>query len=112
MNRILLFGLLLLTISFSHAQKVFQAGNHKGQSQRAYLTLEGTLLEKYQNKGYNWFALQKENEVCYISIVNQELFDRTAITEKIKLSDCFKLDSRRWKRKNQKKVEILASSNK
>ena len=97
----------------AHAQKVFQSGNYKGQSQRTYLTLEGTLLEKYQNKGFNWFALQKESEVVYVSIINEALFEKMAPAEKVVLTDCFKIDSKLWKRKNPKKVEasVIANDN-
>jgi hypothetical protein len=60
--------------------------------------VDGILKEKYVNKGYSWFLIDNGSERVYVNVVKPEVFAKAIIDQKITLTNCFRLASRKWKK--------------
>jgi len=90
---------LLAAHYFTYAQRIYQSGNYGDQSQKSYITLKGVLMDKYKNRHFYWFAMQNNQETFYVNIAEPHVYEKAKLKDTIILSDCFKLDSKQWKRK-------------
>ncbi|MCZ4244203.1 hypothetical protein [Pedobacter punctiformis] len=99
MKKILVMCAILCMHNLAFGQKVFQSGNYGKQKQKSYLELEGVLKDKYKNKGFYWFNVQRKDDVCIVNIVDTALFNKTTINTPVTLKECFELDSNQWKKK-------------
>lgn len=90
---------VLCVQKLAFGQKVFQSGNYEGQKQKNYLEISGVLKEKYKNKGFYWFSLQRKDDVCIVNIVDTMFYNQAMPNTAVTLKQCFILNSRQWKRK-------------
>lgn len=99
MRRFLVLCAILCIHKLAFGQKIFQAGNYGNQKQKNYLEINGVLKEKYKNKGFYWFSLQRKDDVCIVNVVDTAFYNKAMLGKEIALKDCFVLDSKQWKRK-------------
>lgn len=93
-----LMFLVIAAVAFS--QKIYQSGSYGGQSLRpGYTIIQGVLIEKYTNKGFNWFTIVNGNLTYKISVVNASDFNKAKVDSAIVVKECFELSSNKWKRK-------------
>ncbi|RZL45744.1 MAG: hypothetical protein EOO93_26650 [Pedobacter sp.] len=102
MRNITLIAALVCMSILCFGQKVYQTGNYGNQLQKTYLTLKGVLIEKYSNKHFNWFCFRWNQETIYVNVVVRKLYEDSQVHDTLTLNNCFKLDSRQWKRKTRK----------